>query len=493
MSVSGFSKWYLLGFGFYWAWMSVAFFSPVLASFAPDSFSADQTADLWMWYSWIALCVKLIHVILVNRVKTIIGNRVLFVLAPAFAVFGTGSIPLATLLFPSSGILLTVACVLGAVVAAMGTTWLDFMWGELYFRVNENDTFCYAAGSFILLAVLHFVITSASPAVAVILTIVLPVFSWVSLAAAKQDIADNAPKTSARAALKSSGICFSAQLILPLAAIFIYGCCGELLHYVTAFPDSPDAIDAMGAWYTLGGLAGTLLLLAAFACVKQEESRLRVVQVLFVVMAIGIVAPTLFGSSYYITYAIFGASFWCFRLIVWTISLRMSRQLSLSPILVLGVSHGMFNFAIAFSAPLRHAIAGPVRTGSLSWEAVAGIMVVCILSIAMFVFTSKGIRTFWGIVPDDESTLRTGFAQDVREEALSSDQIGAILAKCYSLSPREVEVALLLASGRSLPYIQDKLHIATGTAKTHMRHIYEKLGVHERQEFLDLVEGIKEQ
>lgn len=41
--------------------------------------------------------------------------------------------------------------------------------------------------------------------------------------------------------------------------------------------------------------------------------------------------------------------------------------------------------------------------------------------------------------------------------------------------------------GRNLPYVQQKLSIAHGTAATHVTHIYQKLGIHDRQELLSLI------
>ena len=45
----------------------------------------------------------------------------------------------------------------------------------------------------------------------------------------------------------------------------------------------------------------------------------------------------------------------------------------------------------------------------------------------------------------------------------------------------------LLARGRSVPYIRDELVISKETAATHAKHVYAKLGVHSRQELIDLV------
>lgn len=51
---------------------------------------------------------------------------------------------------------------------------------------------------------------------------------------------------------------------------------------------------------------------------------------------------------------------------------------------------------------------------------------------------------------------------------------------CEPLSDRERDVLNLLASGLSTREIADSLFVSTNTVKTHTRHIYEKLGAHNR-------------
>ena len=48
------------------------------------------------------------------------------------------------------------------------------------------------------------------------------------------------------------------------------------------------------------------------------------------------------------------------------------------------------------------------------------------------------------------------------------------------LSPREQEILTLIAGGRTAPQVAGDLHISTATVKTHLLHLYEKLGVAER-------------
>lgn len=59
----------------------------------------------------------------------------------------------------------------------------------------------------------------------------------------------------------------------------------------------------------------------------------------------------------------------------------------------------------------------------------------------------------------------------------------------YKLSPRETEVFMLLAQGRTCSFIQNELVLAESTVKTHMSHIYTKMSVNGRQEMMDLVFG----
>jgi two-component system nitrate/nitrite response regulator NarL len=48
------------------------------------------------------------------------------------------------------------------------------------------------------------------------------------------------------------------------------------------------------------------------------------------------------------------------------------------------------------------------------------------------------------------------------------------------MTERERETLRLIAEGLSAPAIADVLHLSTATVKTHLQHIYEKLGVSER-------------
>lgn len=66
------------------------------------------------------------------------------------------------------------------------------------------------------------------------------------------------------------------------------------------------------------------------------------------------------------------------------------------------------------------------------------------------------------------------------------DENCARLSDEFGLTAREREVFVLLAHGRNGRYIMDHLVISRNTTKSHIKHIYSKLGVHSHQELIDL-------
>ncbi len=69
--------------------------------------------------------------------------------------------------------------------------------------------------------------------------------------------------------------------------------------------------------------------------------------------------------------------------------------------------------------------------------------------------------------------------------------IGALGERC-GLTPREREVAAYVFRGYSAKRIAEIDCVSLNTVQTHTRNVYRKLGVHSRQELIDLVEGSAE-
>jgi two-component system, NarL family, nitrate/nitrite response regulator NarL len=67
--------------------------------------------------------------------------------------------------------------------------------------------------------------------------------------------------------------------------------------------------------------------------------------------------------------------------------------------------------------------------------------------------------------------VQSGLAEAIRQHREPSGP---------ALSPREREVLGMIAEGRTAPAIARDLHLSTATIKTHLKTLYEKLGVNDR-------------
>lgn len=92
----------------------------------------------------------------------------------------------------------------------------------------------------------------------------------------------------------------------------------------------------------------------------------------------------------------------------------------------------------------------------------------------------------------------SGFeGESPHKQYVSGGRPGVFRLKCeavvetYGLSNRQKEVLIMLAKGRNAEYITEKLVISSHTAKAHIYNIYQKTGVHSRQELMNLVEETK--
>ena len=64
-----------------------------------------------------------------------------------------------------------------------------------------------------------------------------------------------------------------------------------------------------------------------------------------------------------------------------------------------------------------------------------------------------------------------------------------VLAEQRGLSPRETDVLVAFAHGRNVAYLAEQLCLSTNTIRSHSKTLYTKLGVHNKQELIDLVDA----
>jgi DNA-binding CsgD family transcriptional regulator len=101
------------------------------------------------------------------------------------------------------------------------------------------------------------------------------------------------------------------------------------------------------------------------------------------------------------------------------------------------------------------------------------------------------VRELVELVADAGVTPGEGILLDVEVEGVRCLlQRRAAAPASLALSPRQGEIALLVATGRTNRSIARSLGISEWTVNSHLRRIYEKLGVRSRAEMVAKVLGL---
>lgn len=113
------------------------------------------------------------------------------------------------------------------------------------------------------------------------------------------------------------------------------------------------------------------------------------------------------------------------------------------------------------------------------WRMLSVFVAFILLLAALFMTSSRNIRTGWGAVSPGES----GSSADTGGNLAVACQL---MATEHRLSKREIEVFDLIVKGYNRKAIARELNMAEETVKTHTGRIYQKLLVHSKQELIEL-------
>lgn len=166
-------------------------------------------------------------------------------------------------------------------------------------------------------------------------------------------------------------------------------------------------------------------------------------------------------------------------MLFWVMLADIARHSSLDSVAVFGA--GWVAYALPFAA--GWALGGEASAHGAGSYALA-IMAYLLTLVAVFALNENDIAQ------------RRIFA-DLEALAPARSRYEEIEARCKvlgeagGLTAREIEVMELLCQGRSKAYIAESLFISENTVRSHGKHIYQKLGIHSKQELIDLAVGAK--
>ena len=180
-----------------------------------------------------------------------------------------------------------------------------------------------------------------------------------------------------------------------------------------------------------------------------------------------------------------------FQLVFWLFAPRIACCSKTPAGRVFAVEFALYWFGYAGSLfVVRHLWPDPYHVSVDAMGSMVVAAIVILLVSYLFVLPEHDLRVATGeALPDADGASAPASDGRGAAGAVADDGELAAMAERYGLSPRETEVFLLLARGRDTAYIQKSLFISAGTVSSHRRRIYQKMGVHTKQELLDLVEA----
>lgn len=364
------------------------------------------------------------------------------------------------------------AGLMGLFVAGLGNAWLWICWGDVYASLDTESVEVVAIGSVfvqVVVTLVVFALPAAAQAVAVLL--MAPISCALYLLSLRDQRAGMLAPASASSERSDEAFdnAFMMRFVVGLGAPI------TLAYFMWG---SGFAIPSLGDGVEVVAVVGLLVFVLVFLGFVRFSSGFSVAAICRVELALVVAAClcALGWAGYALSRAFVFAAILISQYFILVYCARLFRQGFGNVVYTFGVgqllNHG-FGWIGSAAATL-----GMATIGEAAFSPSVG-CVVCAMAFVVVALVRSPLA-----VSGDVKPLSTDGAD-------KAQRIGA-LVEAYHLSAREAEVFALLAHGRSAPYIRDELTVSLNTVSSHIKHIYGKMGIHSRQELIDLVDGSRD-
>ena len=497
----------VLGFGLCRAWI-------VFCLGAPLAFPAASPTH-WVYLAAGALCSAAVALVCRRGGAAIAAVRgLLFKITPAALLASGVLIPLAVRT-NSEAIM-----VCGFVAGGIGAGPLQVLWGDRF----SHHSVQFAAFASPVAAIVTAIMAALSASQTSFMGfIVVPLLSFALLAfhagrtghpwhelmgrpSKNNEAAGPAPAAAPAPAAPAVGrsLGLRAGSRMPLGV-------GKLMFSIMAFSLLCRMFDTMNQGDDplsfLGGspiFALVVVGVAFFAIVAKVRERFNptlIYRLSLPIMVAGYVAiALLFDTHAAISLLIINVGYEFFDILTWVLFVDAARRRNENALYIFGLGVAFMFCGMALGNAASHVVNSLLVGGNLQANVVAMAAILCLVIVAFLVLPEGTVaqlsrREGHGEKAEEaaQADAAAGEAAPTAEEGTTApgriEQHCAAVARDFGLTPRESEVIVLLAYGRTLAIIARDLHIAQGTARTHIENIYRKLDVHKQQELIDLVES----
>lgn len=453
--------WEACGLGFFWAWCYCLWFVPNLYS-GTDVVSPGQN------YSWLIVLgsAAVIQFLVPACLKTrrLSKYPLLDIVIPLITCIGTVCIELTSSVLPFEWLYY-----LGAIASGASSAFLWHLWGD-YFAGTRNDNAESIALGFGIIVLLSIVATTLLPSVlSNIYVAATPLASGAILIAMKRKTAkENYPALLPKASRKTSR---SAIVKICLIAFVVCTICTYTWSSIP-LESLPLGNDIM----SLGVVVGALFMIAAALPKVLFGESMPTAKILSWMIFLAAVAIALYltrneelASAAYIA-SLASSVVLDVLLATYFVALIVKGYVASST--AFGYSEGFICAGMLCGNILRNSLDA---SGLVSTEGTRDIslLLLCVL-IALLILLNEQRQSIHEIM------TAAPIASDVERNCNA-------IAEEFALSTREFEILVLIGQGHTPQSIAKLMVISPLTVQTHIKHIYQKMGIHSRSELLDYI------
>ena len=488
----------VVSLGLDWAWTFFSFNPPISSAFPVAALHV--TSMVGASVSFLAVCL------LRHRIAPLCARKTLLV---ACGVLTAVTTPLYLMPGVPGPVALIAACVSGAAVALVVCA-LAEAFARLSVRQLLSGTILVFLIAYAVLLLLSGLSAFAPRLVVVILASSLPVVSaWLVTAGGASercgDASGAAACEAAVAAVAKTGQGSSAKdaaraefAALPWRTFCVIACMYVAIGGIRVYVEHVTGDLMMSpVWLGVGIVVLALAYAGMFCATKRPVASLGalykitlplVAAAYAVLLTVGQDHPEILG---------FIAQIACLvtECLCWVLIVDRARR-GVSALLVIGA--GRFVVQLGMS---QGELAGFAGMGNMS---LFGTLVIFLLVLS-FVFLFSERETSLGAKgqADEVAKLEPGAAAGAGSEGLPPDAAaaepsqpvapaGPLYPPEWNLTEREDEILGLWVTSHGLRSIGETLGLSESTVKTHVRHIYEKCGVHSRAELIALLDRVRQ-
>lgn len=458
-----------IGFALARSWVYLMFLG---ASVSSVTWNGEAVPGVVFTWSTVALCATLFVSAFMHRRFEMLMERWAFrLLGPVLTTIGT--VLVASITLPGApSLALGIA---GALATGVGSGLIDLGYGELYRNIDPQKTTFEVPFAFFLAALL-FPLAMALPSVAAcIAASLLPLASgwilFVHLKAWSPRYVPNVRPVEIHLGKFAWKIGVCACLI---------GLADGVVRAVFMTANS-TTVESFYRYPLVWASVLTMAIIYGCVLFSREIGLRSVYKSVMLVMAVFFMLLPVFTGLSDIESTIALTGYGTFNVLIWVLLADIAFNFRFSSIMVFGIGWGMITLGVLLGSVAGQAVSQLAPFAPQTLSLIALLATLAILISYMFVFKESDLIA---LTKADDAGKQTGDAEPRRRfQERCKDVAGE-----YGLSPKETEIMILFAKGRSSARIQEELYLSRGTVTTHLRHIYQKMDVHNKQEFLDVIE-----